>query len=52
MRNANKSPKVLYSAKVRKMKKLSGIHTQIRITTESYQFFSLVGPINHNTKFR
>ena len=35
MRKANKCPKIPYSAMVKKMKQLSGIHTQIRITTKS-----------------
>ena len=33
--NANKCPNIHYSAMVKKMKKWSGIHTQIRITTKS-----------------
>jgi len=33
--NANKSPKIAYSSAVKKMRKWSGIHAQIRITTKS-----------------
>jgi len=35
MRNANKCLKIPYSAMVKKMKKWSGIQTQVRITTKS-----------------
>jgi len=35
MRNANKCPKIPYSAMVKKMKKWSGNHTWIRITIKS-----------------
>ena len=35
MRNANKCPKIRYSAMLKKMKKWSGIHTRIRIATKS-----------------
>jgi len=35
MRNANKCPKIPYSAMVKKIKKWSGIHTRIRIATKS-----------------
>ena len=35
MRNANKCPKIPFSATAKTMKKWSGIHTRIRITTES-----------------
>jgi len=35
MRNANKYPKIPYASMVKKMKKWSGIHMRIRITTKS-----------------
>jgi len=35
MRNANKCPKITYSVMMKKTKKWSGMHTQIRITTKS-----------------
>jgi len=43
MRNANKFPKIPYSAMVREMEKWSGIRIQDRITTKVKQFFQFVG---------
>jgi len=48
-RNANKCPKIAYSSVVKKMKKWSGIHVQIRITTKSLA--PVEGPLPVHAKF-
>ena len=45
VRNANKSPRILYSTMVRKMKNLSGNRIWDRSPTKVNQFFQLVSPI-------
>ena len=52
MRNANKSPKIPYSATatMREVEKQSKIHIRDRITTNSQSVVPISRP-NHNTKF-
>jgi len=50
MRNANKSPKIPYSATMREVEKQSKIHIRDRITTNSWSVVPISRP-NHNSKF-
>ena len=45
MTNANKSPKIRYSATLREVENWSGIRIQDHTTSEVNQFFRLIGPI-------